>query len=199
MRRSPILGALLLPLVALACESDNSTEESVLAPPGPSFKHEGAPTLCAVSVGVVQKVKGHKIVVTGTDAADQINCSSASLPVHVSAGKGNDNVLGSFWDDVLDGGPGCDRVHGNLGDDEVKGGPGNDTDMSRGGCTVAGGSGLAPNPGSLLGSSGDDHIGGGRGNDFFFAGSGSDECGGGKGADVFSSCEECGDPDGDCP
>ena len=33
MRRSPILGALLLPLVALACESDNATEESILAPP----------------------------------------------------------------------------------------------------------------------------------------------------------------------
>ena len=88
--------------------------ESLVAPPGPRFGHEPPVVMCLVSVDVVQKVKGHTIAVTGTDAADQINCGAASLKVHVSAGKGNDNVAGSAFDDVISGGKGCDAVRGGV-------------------------------------------------------------------------------------
>ena len=192
MRRSPILGALLLPLVVLACESDSATEESVLAPPGPSFKHEGSPTLCGVSVGVVQKVKGHRIVVTGTDGNDNISCTGASLPVHISAGKGLDFIIGSRFDDEIKGGMDCDFIQGFDGNDHVDLGPGDDSQAV---CQAAG---LANGGG--LGGRDDDVIKGGPGDDDVNGGGGSDLCLGGKGADEYTGgCEMCSDPDQDVP
>ena len=181
MKISTALLAVPLCLGALACESDTATEESLVAPPGPSFKHEKNGDACVVSAGVGQKLRGHTIVVTGTAGPDNIDCSAASLPVQVSTGKGNDQITGSPFDDVLSGGPDCDVILAGNGNDLVDGGPGDDM------C------------GGLFGQAGDDHIKGGTGDDFLGGGIGDDECEGGKGTDQFSSCDECSDPDGDCP
>ena len=199
MKISTALLAVPVCVLALACETDTATEESLVAPPGPSFGHLGAVTMCIVSAGVVQKVKGHTIAVTGTSGIDHINCDDASLKVQVSAGKGSDNVLGSDFDDHISGGKGCDRVGGGDGNDVVDGGPGNDSEIGPGGCLVSAGSGLGAGSGIVFGGSGDDLLKGGVGNDRLNGGDGGEDagdvCEGGKGGDSYGLCEVCGDPD----
>jgi len=178
-------------VLALACETDTATEESLVAPPGPSFKHEGAPALCAVSADVVQKVKGHRIVVTGTDGNDNIGCAGASLPVHISTGKGNDFILGSQFDDEIKSGKDCDFINALGGNDHVDLGPGDDSQAV---CQAAG-----IGNGGARGGNGNDVVKGGPGDDELSGSAGSDLCEGGKGADVYlGGCTTCSDPDQDC-
>ena len=91
-------------------------------------------------------------------------------------GKGNagdNNILGSTSNNVLDGRGGQDWLHGSDGNDKVKGGSGDDT--------VLGGSGND----RLDGGRGADSLTGGLGNDTITGGAGNDVMTGGKGNDVF--------------
>ena len=188
MRRSPILGALLIPLVALACESDTRTEESLVAPPGPSFSHVAITGCEFLSAGVTEAIKAnpHRIVVTGTSGNDRILCRDASQGVIVRAGKGNDVIAGSPFDDNISSGSGCDSVFGEDGNDFIRLGTGDDS----GDCGGTAGGGF--------GQGGNDHIRGGPGNDNLNGGPGNDVCEGGGGADGYSQCEVCKDPNSDC-
>lgn len=78
--------------------------------------------------------------------------------------EGNDHLMGSLLDDVLDGGPGNDWLEGGAGDDVLRGGAGNDR---------------------LYGGAGNDHINGGAGNDVLQGKAGDDELIGGPGRDMF--------------
>jgi len=71
----------------------------------------------------------------------------------IQGGSGNDVIIGSRKDDLLDGGRGNDRVSGRAGPDDITGGRGTDR---------------------LSGGSGRDDISGGRGNDRLSGGSGGD-------------------------
>jgi len=109
-------------------------------------------------------------------------------------GKGNagdNNILGSTSNNVLDGRGGQDWLHGSDGNDKVKGGSGDDTVLGgSGNDRLDGGSG----DDTVLGGSGNDRLDGGRGadsltgglgNDTITGGAGNDVMTGGKGNDVF--------------
>ena len=77
---------------------------------------------------------------------------------------GHDTVLGSEYNDYIDGGDGHDYLIGFDGNDEIYGGAGEDY---------------------LLGLIGDDHLDGGSGNDRLEGGEGNDTLIGGEGDDVI--------------
>ena len=204
MRRFiPFLFALAV--VVAACsdtpvEPANETgalEAGDLPTAGPSFSHLGEPILCVVSADVTQRVKGHTIIVTGTDGPDGINCANATLSVRVDGRKGQDLIVGSAFDDVLKGGQDCDRVSGGPGDDIVDGGPGDDKGIggASGGCLLPNaapytGLGVTlPASGGLRGTGGDDLVKGGPGNDAMQGGDQTDVCEGGPGFDTENTCE----------
>ncbi|WP_188475585.1 M10 family metallopeptidase C-terminal domain-containing protein, partial [Gemmobacter megaterium] len=80
----------------------------------------------------------------------------------VTAGSGNDTVIGSVFGDTLYGGSGNDSMDGGTGDDSLYGDAGNDT--------LIGGTG---NDG-LYGGLGDDSLDGGSGIDSLYGGDGND-------------------------
>ena len=97
----------------------------------------------------------------------------------VSAGAGNDVVVGGPQSDILIGGPGDDTLDGGDRPDMLFGGTGNDTligDLNRdnlfgqdGNDTLSGDSGTD----ALYGMAGDDTLTGGRDDDFINGGSGN--------------------------
>ena len=204
LKISTALLAVPLCLGALACENPIDTEQpdALSNPPAPSFSFHTGPVplgngcLDVLDSGVTTRKGGKEVV--GTDFYDYIDCRLYNLPgskgVTVKAGKGNDWVIGSPRDDDLSGGMDCDRVVGLNGNDVVDGGPGNDSGLGLGGCFVTVGV-----LGGLFGGNGADLVKGGTGNDFISGSPGPDVCEGGKGSDSFNLCDECSDPDGDCP
>ena len=107
----------------------------------------------------------------GTPFNDVINC-----------GAGNDRVLGNGGDDVINCGSGHDRVDGGDGKDRILGGSG--IDVLKGGRhndRISAGSGND----RLWGGSGNDRLLGGRGNDALRGESGRDRLYGQSGRDVL--------------
>ena len=92
----------------------------------------------------------------------------------ISGGAGNDTILGRSGDDIINGNDGDDRLFGNSGDDTVDGGAGNDL--------VSGGNGND----TLFGGTGDDTLIGADGDDFLQGGGGTDIIDGGDGIDTNS-------------
>lgn len=92
-----------------------------------------------------------------------IDAAESDFDTGVTAGSGNDYMMGGFGDDTLEGGKGSDSLFGNDGDDILTGG--NGTDLLHGGV-------------------GDDTINGDAGNDTIYGEAGSDLISGGKGDDV---------------
>jgi Ca2+-binding RTX toxin-like protein len=84
---------------------------------------------------------------------------------------GNDGLIGSEDQDLLDGFTGDDRIEGRGGDDYLFGGGGADELFGGDGRDV------------LVGDSGDDRLNGEAGGDFFLGGAGDDIISGGDGAD----------------
>lgn len=82
----------------------------------------------------------------GNDVLTVDDANGPMPPANLSGGDGNDTLIGSASDDVLDGGPGNDALVGRGGNDILVGGPGNDT--------LNGGQGTD----QLLGGDGDDLI-----------------------------------------
>ncbi|OEJ65993.1 hypothetical protein BEN30_13450 [Magnetovibrio blakemorei] len=92
----------------------------------------------------------------------------------VLAGKGGaDEIEGGSGNDLLFGGAGADNLEGDDGNDILFGGSGNNV--------LSGGSG----DDFIIGGSGNDVISGGDGNDVIFAGGGYNKVDGGSGNDVM--------------
>ncbi|MER8742277.1 DUF5801 domain-containing protein, partial [Mesorhizobium sp. M1004] len=101
------------------------------------------------------------ITLTGTgtqdhssDAAGHLYASTSALP----------NIIGSNYDDTLNGDGAANALYGGAGADIINGNAGNDT---------------------LIGGAGNDTLNGGTGNDLLIGGAGADQLTGGTGADTF--------------
>lgn len=95
---------------------------------------------------------------------------------------GNDTILGSIYNDALDGGDGDDILYSYGGNDSIRGG--NGIDYLNGG---AGNDRLTGEAGNdqLYGENGVDWLDGGAGNDYLDAGAGDDVLVGGAGNDTM--------------
>jgi VCBS repeat-containing protein len=100
------------------------------------------------------------IEVTAADA----HVYSPDSGYEISGGKGNDQILGAAFGDILYGDEGDDALSGGGRSDDLYGGQGND---------------------KLFGGDGDDYLYGGDGNDALDGGSGSDELSGEAGDDTY--------------
>lgn len=107
----------------------------------------------------------------GTPFDDVINCGAGND--RVRGGGGNDVINCGSGKDRIDGGPGKDRILGGSGVDRLKGGAHHDR--------VVGGSGKD----WLWGGSGNDRLLGGRGNDVLRGNGGRDLLAGNSGRDVL--------------
>ena len=117
MKISTALLAVPVCVFALACESDTATEESLVAPPGPSFA--SAPSAACTDVGVTGVVfKGANVY--GTDGDDHISCTNAPKKLRIFGGDGNDIISGGDGNDLIRGGLGDDVISGDDGDDDAR-------------------------------------------------------------------------------
>ncbi|MDB5430609.1 MAG: hypothetical protein JWP35_1725 [Caulobacter sp.] len=90
----------------------------------------------------------------------------------ITAGDGNNLILGQGGDDLIDGAAGNDTIYGGDGADQAGGGSGNDT--------VYGDAGND----TVYGDLGDDNLYGGDGNDILRGDAGNDRMDGGNGTDT---------------
>lgn len=140
----------------------------------------------------IQEVNGDTVVQFGDDSVVLKDISLAAwqfaVQQRVSAGPGNDSLVGTFRTDVLFGGAGNDTINlgvaGQTGGDDVAiGGAGNDLiTAARGNVALYGNEGVD----SLYGGSGDDLLMGGEDNDLLRGGLGNDLLRGGTGNDTLS-------------
>jgi Ca2+-binding RTX toxin-like protein len=130
----------------------------------------------------------------GNDAIFGDQCGEKARRLFgVSAGDGNDTLLGntgndqlfgSGGDDWLRGGPGKDALGGGSGNDRLEGDAGTDVlDGGKGDDRVYGGA----DADWLIGRSGNDRISGGDGRDKLEGGSGKDSLTGGKGRNSYAA------------
>ena len=122
-----------------------------------------------------------------------ITGSSASVPLTIDAGAGNDAIFGGPGNDTIYGGPGNDTIFGGDGNDRLDGGDGNDYLDGGGGndtlygdneeVSIAWGDALIYESGPE--GSGNDTLYGGDGNDALYGGGGDDMLYGGTGQDVL--------------
>jgi Ca2+-binding RTX toxin-like protein len=111
----------------------------------------------------------------GTSGDDVIDMSSATGPMTLRGGLGNDRLIGGDFDDVLFGGEGDDTLIAGAGNDRLYGLTGNDV--------LEGGDGRD----SLRSGEGADLLDGGDDNDLLLPGNSSDEndtVSGGDGGDI---------------
>jgi len=133
MKISTALLAVPVCVFALACESDTATEESLVAPPGPSFAHFPAALTCTHTAGVEAHRQGPNAwQITGTSGPDTINCTGETEDVTIIGGDGNDILTCGTGNCRLVGGNGNDDLNGGTGNDHLIGGKQND-DCSGGG------------------------------------------------------------------
>ncbi len=97
-----------------------------------------------------------------------------------SATAGNDYLVGSNGDDVINGLAGNDEIRGLKGNDTLSGDEGNDQIFGLEGSDVLNG---GDGNDSLFGGAGNDTINGGANDDVIFYGSGNDSIDGGSGTD----------------
>ncbi len=115
-----------------------------------------------------------------------LTCNGVEVDVDLNSGEsptdGDDVILGTPGDDVIDAGDGDDIVCGGGGDDVIVGGDGDDEiDGGTGDDTIAGGAG----DDLLFGGPGDDVVHGHAGDDLIDTGDGDDAASGGAGFDVL--------------
>jgi hypothetical protein len=122
-------------------------------------------------LGTIPRCDGRVATIVGDDSDDDLRGTWGDDVIW--AGGGNDRVEGLGGDDTICLGGGDDWVHGGRGDDRVIGGSGADTILGGpGGDTLLGGDG----DDTLRGGDGDDLLDGATGFDHLFGGVGSDEC-----------------------
>ncbi|MFV1462742.1 calcium-binding protein [Phaeobacter sp. JH57H2] len=101
----------------------------------------------------------------------------------ITAGLGNDTLIGGNGDDTLDGGDGVNVIRGGNGDDQISNGN-DDGSILGGGAgadTITGGSGAD----IIFGGNGDDNLDGSAGNDVINGGAGEDTLVGDDGNDTL--------------
>ena len=153
--------------------------------PNPNYCNDGNPTddftytlnggstaTVAVTVScAIQGTSGNDVIM-GTPGDDVINC-----------GGGNDVVDGGGGNDLINCGDGKDTVYGGPGNDTLNGGGGNDTMYGgEGNDTLNGGAGND----TMYGGAGNDILDGGDGNDTMYGEAGNDTLNGGHGNDTLN-------------
>lgn len=123
---------------------------------------------------------------------DRVDLSAIDINTYVSAGSGDDTVVGGGGKDSLTGGGGRNRLYGGDNDDRLNGSNGRDYFYGEGGNDrlygndgndyLDGGGGVD----RLYGGDGDDSMIGGSSNDKFYAGAGNDTLNGGNGRDLLN-------------
>jgi len=116
---------------------------------------------------------GWAVLPTGTNGVDFFSAEGQTPPAlvvqydvnEITGTIGNDSLVGSINNDIIDGLDGNDTLRGDNGDDLVKGGAGNDI---------------------IYGGNNTDLVKGGAGNDSLFGGSGADTVIGGAGNDTLT-------------
>ncbi|SFR33177.1 calcium-binding protein [Litoreibacter janthinus] len=127
-------------------------------------------------------------IVEGTSGNDDISIPllypEAEGGFEVRAGKGDDRVVGSAEDDILNGGKGEDTLLGGFGDDTIIAGKHDDfVDGGDGADDISGNLGND----TLYGGKGADVIDGGAGDDFIFGVKGNNTLLGGAGRDTIDT------------
>lgn len=108
----------------------------------------------------------------GTNGDDFIAGQCTLEGVNIDGKKGNDEIQGTFFPDILYGKDGDDTMQGQADYDELYGGNGNDRLVGGFDSNLLdGGDGRD----RLFGGDGDDQLAGGDGADFFYCGLGIDE------------------------
>lgn len=105
-----------------------------------------------------------RIEIFGNDNDNRIDATQSESPIVVSAGGGNDTLLGSRFNDTLNGDAGNDSIIGNNGNDVLSGFEGAD---------------------QIFGGAGHDNLSGGDGNDLVAGDDDDDTLNGGSGADTI--------------
>lgn len=113
------------------------------------------------SIGLTPNVGPAESFLTGDRIVHELN-----------GGTGNDDVVGSIFDDNIDGFGGDDVIFGRFGNDVLAGFNGNDALVGEEGNDTLGG------------GTGDDILSGGDGNDVLFGRRGDDDIAGGDGDDI---------------
>ncbi|HEY7118485.1 MAG TPA: NosD domain-containing protein, partial [Tepidisphaeraceae bacterium] len=128
------------------------------------------------------------VTINGFGGKDRIDtglidpATSHLLATTISAGDGNDTVIGTFANDLITGGAGDDQLNAGDGNDTADGGDGNDHVFGgKGDDSLTGGDGAD----FIDGADGNNTIGGGAGDDSIGAGVGDDLITGGDGNDVI--------------
>ncbi len=129
------------------------------------------------------------VVVNGGDGNDLINGVGANLGrtrLFVNGDAGNDTIVGTNGDDVINGGLGDDAVNGQAGNDSISGAQGEDVlSGGLGNDSIDGGNGAD----FLTGQAGDDSINGGDGNDTLRGFEGNDTLIGVTGDDLLNGMD----------
>ncbi len=123
---------------------------------------------------------GLRVYVNGNEGDDSITLLPGISDIHLHGDEGNDTLIGSSGDEVLEGGDDDDELFGRGGNDTLRGGRGSDTlhggdddDFLYGGDdqdALFGGAGTD----RLWGDDGNDHLDGGYGGDFIEGGNDND-------------------------
>ncbi|RYG89967.1 hypothetical protein EU803_15220 [Loktanella sp. IMCC34160] len=103
--------------------------------------------------------------------SDYIDASADLTGMDLSAGGGNDTVIGGSGNDWLIGDMGNDTLYGGAGDDGIEGGAGNDSIYAGTGNDTVYGGDLND---LIYGGDGDDRIFGGADSDIIYGGAGND-------------------------
>ncbi len=183
MRVLGIPAALLLPLallVAVGCESESETADSLVAPRVVFLIDLGDGCRDVNSTGVMRH--GRNIV--GTDGPDLIDCRDNTTGVRIDGQSGFDSIFGGSGNDVLNGGPDSDLIRGNAGNDVIDGGSGDDQLAVFGGLEGGAGDDV------ILGGPGVDFISGGPGDDLLLGLAGADTLHGGEGTDTCNAGQD---------
>ncbi|WP_181177641.1 type I secretion C-terminal target domain-containing protein, partial [Mesorhizobium sp. B4-1-1] len=115
---------------------------------------DGDGDTAASSIGITLTGTGTQDHSTDLVGASHTYTSTLALP----------NIIGSNYDDILNGDGSANALYGGVGNDTINGNAGNDT---------------------LIGGAGNDTLIGGAGNDLLIGGAGADTLTGGTGADTF--------------
>ena len=172
------------------CTIDGGVDQRVTITQG------GENCVAQTETGLVAAVSTDPVIPTDPPAAATPTCATLDVTVNLANGdvptEGDDVILGTPDDDVIDGLGGNDTICGLGGDDIINGGAGADRIVGAAGDdTLNGGDGFdqifaGAGDDTVRGGTGNDTINGGDGIDNIFGENGNDRIMGGGGADVLN-------------